>query len=148
MLRPDIYSTMNIAEYTALISAVVSAVILLTNLYLNWRKAKPEEKKTKADALSATSDAASKTAEMFNKAMDEIGELREQQAILEKKIDDLEKTLKQAVRERNAAFNWAARLIKQMKDRDPEIVPVEYITPEDTESHIKAIKMGKHTDGS
>lgn len=137
------------------IAALIQAIMLVATFIVAWRKLKPEvaktsaeEKKTRADALETATDATSKSADMFYKAMDEIAELRAQQKALEEEMKSVRKALKQSNAERNAAFNWAARLIKQMKEMKPEIEPVEYLPPTDTESSIQAIKMGKTKDGS
>lgn len=138
-----------------IIVAVITGYVLLRKvkpeeqkLMAEGKKIGADEKKSSADALDVTAGAATKSMDLFTKAMDEIEDLRKQQEALEIKIDDLEKTLKQAARERNAAFNWAARLIRQMKEAKPDIEPVGYIAPQDTESSIQAIKMGKPTDGA
>lgn len=131
------------------IAIIVQAIMLVVTGIIAWRKIRPEEKKTKADALETTTDAAGKISEMFAKAMEEIEKLRAHQEAQDGEINDLKKALRLANKERNAAFNWAARLIKQMKEIKPEIEPVEYLPPLDTESSIQAIKMGnkKPPDG-
>ena len=128
--------------------AASQIIVLLATGVTAWRKYKPEKRQMDADALESTSTAASKSADMFNKAMDEIGELRKRQNTLDVRIDELKTALKRSNAERNAAFNWAARFIKQMQEINPMVVPVEYIPPPDTDMNIQLKKPDAKSGGA
>jgi DNA anti-recombination protein RmuC len=131
-----------------LIITLANLLVLALGALVAWRRVKPEATQLRADALESTSEAASKSAEMFTKALQDIEKLQARQTALSMEIDDLKKALKRSNAERNAAFNWAARLIKQMQEIDPHVVPEPYQPPPDTDMNITPAKPEQRKDGA